>query len=114
MSQTTQEETRLLNIREAAERLDEPMHTLRHWESKFPELRPMRQDGGRRLYRPSDMEVLRRIQALVRRDGLTSAGVRRILRGGESDATVGDQLNGVARELRAIANDIEQTLGRRA
>ncbi|MDA7981481.1 MAG: MerR family transcriptional regulator [Alphaproteobacteria bacterium] len=106
------EDGRLLNIREAAEALGEPMHTLRHWESKFSELRPLRQDGGRRLYRSSDMEVLRRIQALVRRDGLTSAGVRRILGGDEGD-WAGERLGVVARELREMAGDIERVLGRR-
>jgi DNA-binding transcriptional MerR regulator len=68
-------------ISEVAAELDVPKHVLRFWEGKFPQLRPMKRGGGRRYYRPEDIELLRGIRWLLYSDGYTIKGVQRILRG---------------------------------
>jgi DNA-binding transcriptional MerR regulator len=67
-------------ISEVADELDVPKHVLRFWEGKFPQLRPMKRGGGRRYYRPEDVELLRGIRWLLYCDGYTIKGVQRILR----------------------------------
>lgn len=74
-------------IGEVAEDLDLPAHVLRFWESKFPELKPLKRGGGRRYYRPEDIALLRRIRQCLYQDGYTIRGVQKLLReGGEVEA----------------------------
>ena len=68
------------NIGEVAAELRVKKHVLRFWELKFPQLKPMKRGGGRRLYRPSDVELLRGIRDLLQNAGYTIKGVQRILR----------------------------------
>src|SRR5690242_19833571 len=67
-------------ISEAAEELDLPQHVLRFWESRFREIKPMKRGGGRRFYRPDDLDLLRGIRHLLYGEGYTIRGVQRILR----------------------------------
>ncbi len=67
-------------ISEVAEELDVPKHVLRFWELKFPQLKPMKRGGGRRYYRPEDLDLLRGIRHLLHSDGYTIKGVQKILR----------------------------------
>ena len=67
-------------ISEVAADLEVPPHVLRFWESKFPQIRPLKRGGGRRYYRPEDVELLRRIRVLLYRDGYTIKGVQKLLR----------------------------------
>ena len=67
-------------ISEVAEELDVPKHVLRFWEIKFPQIRPMKRGGGRRYYRPEDIELLSGIRALLHSDGYTIKGVQKILK----------------------------------
>lgn len=67
-------------ITEAAEELDLPAHVLRFWEGKFGQLRPLKRAGGRRLYRPDDLALLRGIRDLIYVDGLTIKAVQRVIR----------------------------------
>ena len=67
-------------ISEVAVELDVPQHVLRFWESKFPQLKPLKRGGGRRYYRPDDLDLLRGIRSLLYSDGLTIKGVQKILR----------------------------------
>ena len=67
-------------ISEVAEELDVPKHVLRFWEVKFPQIRPMKRGGGRRYYRPEDLELLRGIRHLLHAEGYTIKGVQKILR----------------------------------
>ena len=67
-------------IGEVADELDVPKHVLRFWEGKFPHIRPMKRGGGRRYYRPEDMELLRGIRHLLHAEGYTIKGVQKILR----------------------------------
>ncbi len=57
-----------------------PQHVLRFWESKFPQVRPVRRGGGRRYYRPEDVALLRGIYVLLRHDGITIRGVQKIIK----------------------------------
>jgi len=67
-------------ISEVADELDLPQHVLRFWESRFHEIRPMKRGGGRRYYRPTDVDLLRGILHLLYGEGYTIRGVQRILR----------------------------------
>ena len=67
-------------ISEVAEDLDVPQHVLRFWEGKFHQVKPMKRGGGRRYYRPGDVELLRGIKKLLYGDGFTIKGVQKILR----------------------------------
>ncbi len=67
-------------ISEAAEDLDVPQHVLRFWETRFSQIRPMKRAGGRRYYRPGDIDLLRGIRALLYGEGYTIKGVQKILR----------------------------------
>jgi DNA-binding transcriptional MerR regulator len=67
-------------ISEAADELDLPQHVLRFWESRFREIKPMKRGGGRRFYRPDDLDLLRGIRHLLYGEGYTIRGVQRILR----------------------------------
>jgi len=67
-------------ISEVADDLGIQKHVLRFWEVKFVQIRPMKRGGGRRYYRPEDMELLRGIRQLLHRDGYTIKGVQKILR----------------------------------
>lgn len=66
-------------IGEVAEDLDLPAHVLRFWESKFPQLKPLKRGGGRRYYRPEDVVLLRRIRQCLYQEGYTIRGVRQLL-----------------------------------
>ena len=67
-------------ISEVADDLDVPQHVLRFWESRFAQIRPMKRGGGRRYYRPDDIDLLRGIRHLLYGQGYTIRGVQRILR----------------------------------
>lgn len=68
-------------ISEVAEELGVAQHVLRFWESRFPQVRPLKRGGGRRYYRPEDVEVLRRIRSLLYDEGYTIKGAQKLLRG---------------------------------
>ncbi len=67
-------------ISEVSEEIDVPAHVLRFWESKFPAVKPLKRGGGRRYYRPEDVESLRRIRKLLYEDGFTIRGVQKLLK----------------------------------
>ena len=67
-------------ISEVAEDLDLPQHVLRFWETRFTQIKPMKRGGGRRYYRPIDVELLKGIRHLLYDQGYTIKGVQRLLR----------------------------------
>ncbi|MBB2175951.1 MerR family transcriptional regulator [Gluconacetobacter johannae] len=69
-------------ISEVADELHVPQHVLRFWETRFTQVRPLKRGGGRRYYRPDDIELLRRISDLLYVQGYTIKGVQRMLREG--------------------------------
>ncbi len=67
-------------ISEVATDLDVPQHVLRFWETKFPQVKPLKRGGGRRYYRPEDVVLLRRVRELLYSEGYTIKGVQRLLK----------------------------------
>lgn len=86
--------TAFRTISEVAEDLGLPQHVLRFWETKFPQIHPLKRGGGRRYYRPEDVVLLKRIRDLLHSQGYTIKGVQKLLReesgranGAEPEAT---------------------------
>src|SRR6187549_2389047 len=67
-------------ISEVAEDLDLPQHVLRFWETRFPQIRPLKRGGGRRYYRPDDVDLLKAIRHFLQGEGYSIRGVQRILK----------------------------------
>ncbi len=67
---------------EVADELRLPTHVLRFWETKFPQVKPLKRGGGRRYYRPQDVDLLRRIRQCLYQEGYTIRGVQKLLREG--------------------------------
>ncbi|MCK1485442.1 MerR family transcriptional regulator [Bradyrhizobium sp. 193] len=67
-------------ISEVAQELDIPQHVLRFWETRFSQIKPMKRSGGRRYYRPDDVDLLKGIRRLLYGEGYTIRGVQRILK----------------------------------
>ncbi len=67
-------------ISEVAEELDVPQHVLRFWETKFPVVKPLKRGGGRRYYRPADVELIRGIRDLLYTHGFTIKGAQKLLK----------------------------------
>jgi DNA-binding transcriptional MerR regulator len=78
-------------ISEVAEELDVPQHVLRFWESRFAQVHPVKRAGGRRYYRPEDIDLLKGIRTLLHGEGFTIKGVQKVLkeRGARHVAEVG-------------------------
>ena len=67
-------------IREVADSLDLPQHVLRFWETRFPQIKPLKRAGGRRYYRPDDIDRLRLIKRLLYEEGYTIKGVQKLFK----------------------------------
>lgn len=67
-------------ISEVADSIGIPQHVLRFWESKFSQIKPMKRGGGRRYYRPEDVEIIEAIRRLLHDDGFTIKGAQKLLR----------------------------------
>ncbi len=67
-------------ISEVADELDLPQHVLRFWETRFPQIKPMKRGGGRRYYRPDDVDLLKGIRHLLYDHGYTIKGVQKLLK----------------------------------
>jgi DNA-binding transcriptional MerR regulator len=74
------DEGALRTIGEVSEALDIRPHVLRYWEAQFPLLKPLKRSGGRRYYRPADVELVQTIDRLVNREGYTLKGAEAVLR----------------------------------
>lgn len=103
-------------ISEVATELDVPQHVLRFWESKFSQVRPLKRGGGRRYYRPEDIDLLRRIRTLLYDDGYTIKGVQRLLKEGRGRLPQHGQGRGLAAEsalesLRIVSARAEAMAG---
>ena len=80
----------LKTIGELSVELGVAQHILRYWETKFPQLKPMQRAGNRRYYRPTDVDLARRINRLLNEEGYTVKGVQKLLRerGGQGEPQV--------------------------
>jgi len=99
-------------ISEVAEALGVPAHVLRFWESRFTQITPLKRGGGRRYYRPADINLLRGIRHLLYEDGLTIKGAQKILktRGIKHVASMGMEIDVATPEidLGAIVTQLEK------
>ncbi|MDA5194101.1 MerR family transcriptional regulator [Govanella unica] len=107
-------------ISEVAEDLGIPQHVLRFWESKFAQIKPIKRGGGRRYYRPEDIDLLRAIQALLYDDKYTIKGAQQLIReqgvrtiiqtfGGFAGAAAQNAEFGIRTQL-VVAEPLEQGL----
>ncbi len=100
-------------ISEVAEDLDLPQHVLRFWETRFTQIKPMKRGGGRRYYRPLDVELLKGIRHLLYDQGYTIKGVQRLLR--ENNAQFIIALgNGDVQAVEVITRQKQQAAEKRA
>lgn len=99
-------------IGEVADDLDVPKHVLRFWEGKFPQIKPMKRGGGRRYYRPEDLELLRGIRHLLHAEGYTIKGVQKILREHGIDQV--KRASRAALAAAALADDGRKKRGRKS
>lgn len=97
-------------ISEVAEELGVQQHVLRFWESKFAQIKPVKRGGGRRYYRPEDVELLRAIQKLLYHDKFTIKGVQKLLREHGAKLVAAGRVvqEGVLPDLGAAAPGAEQ------
>ena len=103
-------------ISEVAEDLDLPAHVLRFWETKFAQVRPLKRGGGRRYYRPEDVQLLSHIRSLLYDEGYTIKGVQKLMREGnlkKSDLapspsdTASFEVNSLKAELQDAIDELE-------
>lgn len=76
----------LRTIGEVAKALNIRQHVLRYWEEQFPMLKPLKRSGGRRYYRPEDVQMVETIDRLVHREGYTLKGAKKALQSGATKA----------------------------
>lgn len=105
-------------IAEVAAELDLPQHVLRFWETRFPQVRPLKRRGGRRYYRPEDVALLRRIRTWLYDEGYTIRGVQKLLRASKGAAPAAEATHQqsaaaplpppVAAELREVIAALEE------
>ena len=116
----------LRTIGEVGSALGIKTHVLRYWEQQFPMLRPLKRSGGRRYYRPEDVELLRTIDRLVNDEGYTLKGAKGALKGtGGARLLGGEEMGGQVQakedtaptidadmlaKLKAIRDDLRQAL----
>ena len=108
----------LRTIGEVAKATGIKPHVLRYWEQQFPMLKPLTRSGGRRYYRPEDVELVERIDRLVNREGYTLKGAKAALRGvpdqqaaaQEATATDAGVGSDAVAKLKAIRDDLKAAL----
>lgn len=98
-------------ISEVADWLGTPTHVLRFWESRFTQVKPVKRAGGRRYYRPADMELLGGIKKLLHDDGMTIRGVQKLLReeGVKHVSAMSGPLDTNAETITAVPDDTRKT-----
>ena len=99
-------------ISEVAEDMDLPQHVLRFWETRFPQIKPLKRGGGRRYYRPDDVELLRAIKELLYGEGYTIKGVQKLLREQGVPGLVGSAARGPSEPPRRLVATSRARAGR--
>ena len=97
-------------ISEAADEVGAPQHVLRFWETRFPQIRPLKRGGGRRYYRPDDVLLLQGIRRLLYGEGYTIRGVQRILKEHGVKAVQGLADSSVVASFGAVEKTLEHTM----
>ena len=98
-------------ISEVADELEVPQHVLRFWETKFAQIRPLKRGGGRRYYRPEDIDLLRAIRGLLYDKGYTIKGVQKLIREGGLKLADGEVVPDVPGPLEGEEATAEATAG---
>lgn len=98
----------LLTIGEVAATTGVAPHVLRYWEGRLPQLRPVKRAGGRRLYRPEDVAIVRQVQRLIEDDGFTLDGAARALRRGGAKLTPAPAMPHAAHPVADAADIVPQ------
>lgn len=93
-------------ISEVAEELDVQQHVLRFWETKFSHVKPMKRGGGRRFYRPEDVELLKAIHTLLYQEGYTIKGVQKLLSGSKNKVL--EKLNDLEENEPLLKADVKE------
>jgi DNA-binding transcriptional MerR regulator len=97
-------------ISEVSSTLDLPAHVLRFWETKFMQLKPMKRSGGRRYYRPEDIEILQSIKALLYQEGFTIKGAQKALSLRKSSPAKAPERGDAIADKAPPANNMAQAL----
>ena len=94
-------------ISEVSREINIPAHVLRFWETKFPNINPLKRSGNRRYYRPEDVKLIIKIKTLLYDNGYTVKGVQKLLK--ENDSK-NDEKNNIKEKLSCILNDIDNMI----
>jgi DNA-binding transcriptional MerR regulator len=94
-------------ISEVSNEVNIPAHVLRFWETKFPNINPLKRSGNRRYYRPEDVKLIIRIKTLLYDNGYTVKGVQKLLK--END-NKNNEKNNIKEKLISILNDIDNII----
>ncbi|MGM0421721.1 MAG: MerR family transcriptional regulator [Pseudomonadota bacterium] len=97
-------------ISEVANELDVQQHVLRFWETKFSQVKPMKRGGGRRYYRPEDVELLKAIHNLLYEQGYTIKGVQKLLSGSKNKVL--EKLNSMEANEPILKSDVKKANGK--
>ena len=94
-------------ISEVSSEIDIPAHVLRFWETKFPNINPLKRSGNRRYYRPEDIKLIIKIKTLLYDNGYTVKGVQKLLK--END-NKNNEKNNIKEKLLSILKDIDNII----
>ena len=94
-------------ISEVSSEINIPTHVLRFWETKFPNINPLKRSGNRRYYRPEDVKLIIRIKTLLYDNGYTVKGVQKLLK--ENDNKINEK-NNIIEKLSSILKDIDNII----
>tara|TARA_Y100000748_G_C15068011_1_gene321286 strand:- start:49 stop:372 length:324 start_codon:yes stop_codon:yes gene_type:complete len=94
------------SISEVSELCSVKPHTLRFWESEFKDLKPITRKGNRRYYQKEDIKIIKRIQDLLYKEGLTISGVRKNLQSKKEDYSLNDSSDKILEDLEKLLKAI--------
>ena len=95
-------------ISEVSNEINIPAHVLRFWETKFPNINPLKRSGNRRYYRPEDVKLIIKIKTLLYDNGYTVKGVQKLLK--ENDHNKNNEKNNIKEKLSNILKDIDNII----
>ena len=94
-------------ISEVSNEINIPAHVLRFWETKFPNINPLKRSGNRRYYRPEDVKLIIKIKTLLYDNGYTVKGVQKLLK---ENNNKNNEKNNIKEKLSSILNDIDNII----
>ena len=94
-------------ISEVSSEINIPAHVLRFWETKFPNINPLKRSGNRRYYRPEDVKLIIRIKTLLYDNGYTVKGVQKLLK---ENNNKNNEQNNIKEKLSSILKDIDNII----